>query len=144
MSDAYGTRRAPLVYEMTTHLQAGSEIRNILLAVHGVVMGEVIEFYVPRSYRPKTRVVSSGSAKVIMFPAQKKIGWRWWTLRTRKLRDAVAIERLSSLFKLKKRPAAAEYCPNSGSAQIRANSPDWKLDVVPELSANSKQVPFGI
>jgi len=105
-------------------------------------MAEVIEFYVPRACRPKMRAASSGPAKVIAFRSQKNIDWRWWTLGTRKLRSAVAMERLSSLFKVKMRPA--EYCPNSGSAQIRASSPDSTFDVISGRSANSKQLPFGI
>ena len=137
-----GSWRAPLICEMTTHLQAGSEKwESFFWQLHGVVMAEVIELFVPQSYCVKVRNDSARPARVIAFPARKK-KITWWSLGSRKLRSAVAIERLGSLLKARLRPA--EYCPNSGIAQIRASSPDSTFDEISGQSANSKHLPFGI
>lgn len=106
-------------------------------------MAEIIEFYVPQSYRSKVRDAATGPARVIVLPAHKKtITWRWWSLGSRKPRSVVAAKRLSSLFKARMRPA--EFCPNLGTAQIRAGSRDSTLDEISGKSSISKQLPFGI
>lgn len=93
-------------------------------------MAEIIEFYVPQSYRSKVRDAATGPATVIVFPARKKtITWRWWSLGSRKLRSAVAVKRLRSVFKARMRPAG--YCPKLGTAQIRAGSRDSTLTKSP-------------